>query len=702
MKTNNYETRQVLPAQDFLIKRIDIYHRDLNSKGSPLFVTEIYSKLKLLPKFHIESKKWKPINEKIKSAIKKLIDELFNKISIQDYDYATKNNTFKQLIADFNKEIVDINKEIESFSTDLSNNLFPGYKKEIFEKLKINNSFDTSKDLEKRLDIDIRKLLNTIKIRGDAISNSSNNLYGWDMPPTIEESLLEEYREVGKEMDELAMSKGLCYGLSVLWMWKKRQEDIGNNNTKNNPIDDMYEVVENLIKPPCPIKEQEHNKISAFIYYLSALQRSDEIVKELELPWILKDKDKGIFSGAIKQNMYLVDPTNNIAKPLIKKVLSEKGFYEFDLTAHNLECIIKPGLLTKIRTKTIQDYEEGYHAMGCYMNKNSEIFFYDPNDGKELTFKNVQDLAAYLSKDLVHEYAKNNMEIFPKNKFDSTICIVSPNRYKANKIEELYNKIQSNVFSSFSDESENLSFASQLEELCLEELNASIERITNREDLNNKILQDREFLKKLDSTFSEMPREEVLDFLVIEGKKLGLCMDKTNPDSSYTNYLRDILYFIYKVGANQETYVTLSDETRFLKDEDSRTNFFAAVADKLKQNDKLESIRFGLDEKSTKKQYDLLKKPLQAINSLEFVYFHLRPSEELSKILKSSGIDVATAGLDEKYTIVTESKMNSANYCQAILVKQDNNDLDSAVLFKDTYEDVDVVNLSGVLEKAAN
>ncbi|MCF8462913.1 MAG: hypothetical protein K9G11_03290 [Rickettsiaceae bacterium] len=176
--------------------------------------------------------------------------------------------------------------------------------------------------------------------------------------------------------------------------------------------------------------------------------------------------------------------------------------------------------------------------------------------------------------------------------------------------------------------------------------------IINIESNEQKRLNDREILKKLDSTYSEMPREEVLDFLVIEGKKLGLCiMDKTNPDSSYTNYLRDILYFIYQVGANQKTYVTLSDETRFLKDEDSRTNFFAAVADKLKQNDKLESMSFGFDWTTNPGCYDLLINSIKSNNTIKFITFPKEPSGRFiaEMLLKENTIKLATSQFDPKF-----------------------------------------------------
>ena len=75
--------------------------------------------------------------------------------------------------------------------------------------------------------------------------------------------------------------------------------------------------------------------------------------------------------------------------------------------------------------------------MGCYMDDNTNIFFYDPNDGKEVKFNNVDKLKKYLKSKEVKDY-------FTKDQFVPEVWMVN-HKTKTNEndyIKEYYSNLE--------------------------------------------------------------------------------------------------------------------------------------------------------------------------------------------------------------------------------------------------------------------
>ena len=209
-----------------------------------------------------------------------------------------------------------------------------------------------------------------------------------------------ELKELYKNTPEIINNNGICFGLTSLWLWNKRQENIGNTTREGNPTRIMQDVLNKITDNPNNIESKD---VEMLTNYILATQNSKDIAKKLNLIDIADKVDQKYLSSKRKdedriiQGSYLVNPSDDIENPMLQKVFNfSKNVYFLK----DLRKILLPGVLVQLHTEN--------HAMGCYMDEEKNIFFYDPNDGKEIKFDDFNKLKKYLtSEKMVTNYFPN-------------------------------------------------------------------------------------------------------------------------------------------------------------------------------------------------------------------------------------------------------------------------------------------------------
>ncbi|MCF8462859.1 MAG: hypothetical protein K9G11_03015 [Rickettsiaceae bacterium] len=281
-----------------------------------------------------------------------------------------------------------------------------------------------------------------------------------------------------EQIPEVISPMGMCFGLTSLWLWNKRQENIGNTTKEGNPtgiMTDVFNKITNIQNP----NEVTKKDVALLTNYILATQNSNHIAKELDLVGVADKKDQKYLKSEeenrdrIMQGFYLVDPSDNIEKPMIQKVVNKDNRVERSL--ENLDYILQPGVLFGLNTKN--------HAMGCYMDEKKNIFFYDPNDGKEVTFKEVDELKKYLTSDnkMVANY-------FPEGKFIPEVFIVNSGTAKQEQIKAYY----ANLDKLLNKDALKIPLqnnSSKIKDVCIQELQESRILYSIK---NNKTIEDKD------------------------------------------------------------------------------------------------------------------------------------------------------------------------------------------------------------------
>ncbi|MCF8462394.1 MAG: hypothetical protein K9G11_00610, partial [Rickettsiaceae bacterium] len=267
---------------------------------------------------------------------------------------------------------------------------------------------------------------------------------------------------IGEGIDHPAAidKEGMCYGLTSIWLWNKRQEDIGNTTDKGNPTRIMNEVFTKITRKPKNLNNEDRKDVEILINYLLATQNSHYIAKELNLIDIADKIDKKYSrhkkdSDRVTQGLYLVDPSGDIRNPMIQRVFN-KDLLKCKLK--DLDYILQPGVLLESSTRD--------HAMGCYMDGDKNIFFYDPNDGKEVKFDDIDELKKYLTS------GKMVANYFSDGEFRPRISIVNYGTAQKYKVEKYYSDLEKLLNQNTPNEKLQYN-SSEIKDICIQELRES-------------------------------------------------------------------------------------------------------------------------------------------------------------------------------------------------------------------------------------
>ncbi|MCF8462605.1 MAG: hypothetical protein K9G11_01680 [Rickettsiaceae bacterium] len=416
----NYTIKKKLPRQEVIYNALVEWHQD----------TEIIKELK----------------SQTNSALEDLRDIARAGRSI-DNDKNSQNAEFQKLQQAFNKKITELNNNIENILTK-----------------------DNKIESDKIHKIEQVKILNYSDLETEAYDYTDARGYLMDKAKDAPRQLSLNYELVTNPIiskDALDLLKeGQCYAWTMMNCWNERQKDI--NNSKENPTRNMYDVLNSLVKQyqstslmlnslnkyeeydntkdiniSREYKGEELDKeLQMILNYVLAIQETGYSIKQLKDAAENEDKkhketiieyDKNLFNiGAARQDLRLVDPSN--AEPMIRRIFNKN---REDYPLANLDKLIHPGVLIDVITETKdKDGKRSGHAMSCYMDKNENILFYDPNKGEKLTFTDVKNLIAYLQKD--HKAKYKTMEIFPDDKCQPQIYSVNSDVDLQKQIEKGY------------------------------------------------------------------------------------------------------------------------------------------------------------------------------------------------------------------------------------------------------------------------
>ncbi|MCF8462740.1 MAG: hypothetical protein K9G11_02390 [Rickettsiaceae bacterium] len=406
-----------------------------------------------------------------------------------------QNNKFKKFQKDLNAKIIEFNKTIENITKDCGMNQNEVPK---MEQVQILNY----KDLIGK-EGDNKNATGKIYIN-DKYKALSEKLFDFELIKKMSDHKTAKSQAISNEV-LFALKDGQCSAWVGLDFWNERQKDI--NNTRENPTGVMYDVLNSLVKQYYPKKVDGINisheykdkeldrELQMILNYVVAIQKPlTDSIKQLKDAAENEEKnhketiivyDKNLFNiGAARQDLRLVDPSGATDEPFLRAIFNQN---KEDYSLDDFEHLIHPGVLINLGTKTIhKDGRVGAHAMSCYMDKNENILFYDPNIGEKLTFTDVKNLIAYLRDEHKNKYKP--AQIFPDDECRPRIWNVNSDPLLQKEIEKGYNNIKTLLNDAKLDDDEISKKSQELRALCKEEVTQAA---ANWPKIEKKFQEDR-------------------------------------------------------------------------------------------------------------------------------------------------------------------------------------------------------------------